>query len=91
MKNPYIILGLDQDADESQIARSQIVAMRTRKYTMNEITAAQASLRKPATRLAADFTFPAIDKQPMPFLESSIKSKEVDFSIINVNKYDSLK
>ena len=54
-------------------------------------TVAQAALRKPATRLAADFTFPVIDKKPLPILESSIKSKEVDFSSINVNKYDSLK
>lgn len=91
MNNPYTILGLAQDADEKQIARSQIAALRARKYSMNEITAAQAALRKPATRLAADFTFPVIDKKPLPVLESSIKSKEVDFCSINVNKYDSLK
>lgn len=91
MKNPYTILGLEQDADEKQIARSQIAALRARKYSMNEISAAQASLRKPATRLAADFTFPVIDKQPLPILESSIKSNPVDLCVINVNKYDSLK
>lgn len=91
MKNPYIILGLPQDADEKQIARSQIAALRARKYSMNEITAAQAALRKPATRLAADFTFPIVDKEPIPVLESSIKSREVDVNAINLNKYDSLK
>lgn len=91
MNNPYTILGLEQDADDTQIARSQIAALRARKYSMNEITAAQATLRKPATRLAADFTFPVIDKEPLPILVSSIKSKTVDFSAINVNKYDSLK
>lgn len=91
MNNPYTILGLAQDADEKQIARSQIAAMRAKKYSMNEITAAQAALRKPATRLAADFLFPVIDNEPLPLLESSIKGKEVDFSSININKYDSLK
>lgn len=91
MNNPYTILGLPQNADEKQIARSQITAMRAHKYPRNEISAAQVALRKPATRLAADFTFPVIDKKPLPVLESSIKSKEVDFSSINVNKYDSQK
>lgn len=91
MKNPYTILGLLQDADEKQIARSQIAALRARKYNMNEISAAQATLRKPATRLAADFTFPIIDKEPIPAIETRIKSKEVDFTSINKNKYNSLK
>lgn len=91
MNNPYTILGLPQNADEKQIARSQISALRARKFSMNEITAAQAALRKPATRLAADFTFPVVEKESLPILESSIKSKDVDFSSINVNKYDSLK
>lgn len=91
MNNPYTILGLPQDADEKQIARSQITAMRARKFNINEITAAQGALRKPATRLAADFTFPVIDKEPIPIMESRIKSKEVDFGSINKNKYDSLK
>lgn len=91
MNNPYTILGLPQDADEKQIARSQLAALKARKFSMNEITAAQAALRKPATRLAADFTFPIIDKEELPILESTIKSQEVDFSSININKYDSLK
>ena len=91
MINPYTILGLPQDADEKQIARSQIAALRARRFSMNEISAAQAALRKPATRLAADFTFPIVDKEPIPVLESRIKYKEVNFDSINVNKYDSLK
>lgn len=91
MNNPYTILGLPQDADEKQIARSQIAALRARRFSMNEISAAQAALRKPATRLAADFTFPIVDKEPIPILESRIKSKEVNFDSINLNKYDSLK
>lgn len=91
MNNPYTILGLPQDADEKQIARAQISALRARKYSMNEITAAQASLRKPAQRLAADFTFPILNKDSLPILESSIKSKEFDLQSIDINKYDSLK
>jgi hypothetical protein len=91
MNNPYTILGLSQDADDRQIARSQIAALRARRFNMNEITAAQAALRKPATRLAADFTFPIIKKEPLPILKSNIKSEPVDFDSLNVNKYDSLR
>lgn len=91
MNNPYTILQLPQDADEKQIARSQIAALRARKYSMNEITAAQAALRKPATRLAADFTFPVIEVCELPVMESKIKSCAVDFDSINPDKYDSLK
>ena len=91
MKNPYTILGLPQDADEKQIARSQINALKARKFTMQEITAAQAALRKPASRLAADFTFPIIEISELPILSSSNKSEEIDLSIINPDKYDSLK
>lgn len=90
MNNPYTILDIPQNADEKQIARSQIAALRAGKYSMKEISAAQAALRKPATRLAADFLFPVIDNEPLPLLESSIKGKEVDFNSININKYDSL-
>lgn len=91
MNNPYTILGLPQDADDTQIARSQIAALRARRFNMSEITAAQAALRRPATRLAADFTFPIINKESLPLLESTIKSKEVDFGALNLNKYDSLR
>lgn len=91
MKNPYKILNLSQDASNSEIVRAQIPALKSRKYSMKEITEAQASLRKPATRLAADFTFPLLDTAPMGQVQSSIKSQEIDFSKIDINKYDSLK
>ena len=51
MKNPYKILGLKQDASNSDIVKSQIKALKSKKYTMKEITEAQATLRKPAQRL----------------------------------------
>ena len=90
MKNPYKILGLNQDASNSDIVKSQIKALKSKKYTMKEITEAQATLRKPAQRLAADFTFPILDEDNMLPLESSIKSKDIDFETLDLNKYNSL-
>lgn len=91
MKNPYTILGIPQDADDKQIVRSQFDAMRKHVYSQQEVAAAQAALRKPASRLAADFTFPIVELSELPILSSSIKSEEIDLSIINNDKYDSLK
>lgn len=91
MKNPYKVLGLQQDANNSQIARAQLTALRSRQYSQREIIEAQATLRKPVTRLAADFTFPVLNTEKVEPLTSNIKSKEVDLSTINLNKYNSLK
>ena len=91
MKNPYKILNLRQDATTAEIARSQIAALRQRIYSSKEITEAQATLRKPASRLAADFTFPIFDNREFHTLESSIKSNAATIDTINPNKYDSLK
>ncbi len=91
MKNPYKVLELNQNASTVEIARSQIAALRSRKYSNKEITEAQATLRKPASRLAADFTFPILDRGEIRPLMSSIKSEEINLESINLNKYDSLK
>ena len=90
MKNPYKILNLKQDATNSEIVRAMAPAMRAKKYTQREITEAQTMLRKPATRLAADFTFPILDRGKIKPLRSSIKSKEMDLDALDVNKYNSL-
>lgn len=91
MKNPYKVLGLQQDASNSDIVKSQIKALKSKKYTMKEITEAQATLRKPALRLAADFTFPILDDEKIIPLASSIKSQEVNLDALDFNKYNSLK
>lgn len=90
MKNPYRILGLNQDASNSDIVKSQIKALKSKKYTMKEITEAQATLRKPAQRLAADFTFPVLDEDKVLPLASSIKSEDIELETLDLNKYNSL-
>lgn len=91
MKNPYKVLGLKQDASNSDIVKSQIKALKSKKYSMKEITEAQATLRKPVQRLAADFTFPVLDEEKVLPLASSIKSKDVNLEELDLNKYNSLK
>ena len=91
MKNPYKVLELKQNATNSDIVKSQIRALKSRKYSMKEITEAQATLRKPAQRLAADFTFPILDEEKVMPLSSSIKSKDVNLDTLDLNKYNSLK
>lgn len=90
MKNPYKVLNLKQDATNADIVRAMAPAIRMRKYSQREITDAQTTLRKPATRLAADFTFPIFDRGELTPITSSIKSKEINADIIDENKYDSL-
>lgn len=91
MKNPYKVLGLRQDATNSEIVKSQIKALKSKKYSMKEITESQATLRKPAQRLAADFTFPILDEEEVVPLTSCIKSNDVDLEALDLNKYNSLK
>lgn len=90
MKNPYKILNIKQDATNSEIVRAMAPALRLRKYTQREITEAQTILRKPASRLAADFTFPILSNKNVSPLKSSYKSEEIDMNSIDVNKYNSL-
>lgn len=91
MKNPYNILDLPLDATPSQIVRAQMTALRKRKYSNREITEAQAILRKPASRLAADFTFPILDSLSVPPLISQTQVNHIDITSIDINKYNSLK
>ena len=91
MKNPYKVLGLKQDASNADIVKSQITALKSKKYSMKEITDAQTTLRKPAQRLAADFTFPVLDEEKIIPLASSIKSDVVNLEALDLNKYNSLK
>ena len=90
MKNPYTVLGLNQNATNSEIVKSQIRALRSKKYTMKEITEAQAALRKPAQRLAADFTFPAFGSIELKPLVSGIKASGASIDALDPSKYDSL-
>ena len=91
MKNPYIILDVPQDANNAQILRAMTMAMRKRDYPNTEIAQASSILRKPSTRLAADFTFPIFDPfDDMEPLQAKINPEIIDIKSIDENKYNSL-
>ena len=91
MKNPYLILEVSQDANNAQILKAMQMAMRKRQYPNTEIAQARTQLSKPATRLAADFTFPVFepydDLQP---LKASLRFDVIDINSIDPNAYNSL-
>ncbi|MCD8206427.1 MAG: hypothetical protein LUD72_00665 [Bacteroidales bacterium] len=91
MKNPYLVLNVNQDATSAEIIRGQALAMRDRKFTPHEIAEARAVMAKPATRLAADFTFPIFPpKGNFKEIRPAVKSSGIQIDSINPDKYSSL-
>ena len=91
MKNPYIILEVPQDANNAQILKAMTVAMRKRIYPNTDIAQARAQLSKPATRLAADFTFPIFEPfDGMAPLQATLQPEIIDINSIDPEIYSSL-
>lgn len=91
MKNPYTILEVPQNANNAQILKAMTVAMRKRQYPNTDIAQARSQLSKPASRLAADFTFPVFDPfDDLTPLQAKISLETIDINTIDENKYNSL-
>lgn len=91
MKNPYEILELPQNATVPQIISAMPKAMRKRMYPNTEIAQASAQLRKPSTRLAADFTFPIFEPfDDMKPLSPTLTLEIIDINSLDANAYNSL-
>ncbi len=92
MNNPYHILNISQDADKKDIMKAQMLAMKEKKYTLQEIAIAAKQLLDPAKRLAADFMFPVKIKAKRPQkIIIDIKVQEIDVNKLDENSFDSLK
>lgn len=90
MKNPYIILGINQNASKVEIVKAQVKALRLKKYDAKDIASAQKELHNPARRLAVDFTYPILEGiDGFEPITSSTKSKEIDINLLNADKYNS--
>ncbi len=88
MKNPYIVLGVHQDATNQEIIRAQATAMRARRYPLADIAQARAILAKPATRLAADITLPVFPDITLPSeIAYTTHAQGLTIESINPNKY----
>lgn len=91
MKNPYQILEVPQDANNAQILKAMTVAMRKKQFPQTEIAQARMQLSKPATRLAADFTFPIFEPfEGMKPLQAALQPEIIDINSIDPNAYNSL-
>lgn len=92
MSNPYEILKVNQDADKNEIMKAQMLAMKERKYSLQEIAIAAKQLLDPAKRLAADFMFPIkIKAKRIQKITVEIPVEKIDLSDIDENAFDSLK
>ena len=81
MKNPYIVLGISQDASKVDIVKAQVKALRLKKFNPEEITYAQMELRNPEGRLAINFTYPVLEnKNEFDRKSSSIKSNNMNIT-----------
>ena len=92
MSNPYQILNVSQDADKKEIMKAQMLAMKGKKFSLQEIQIAVRQLLDPAKRLAADFMFPSkiTAKRPQK-ISVDIPVEENDLNDIDENIFDSLK
>ena len=91
MKNPYIVLGLSQNATNQEIIVSVAKAMKNRTFSTREVAEARVTLSKPASRLAADFTFPIFpQRKKISLIVPTLKSTGITIDSIDPDKYDSL-
>ncbi|MDR0630564.1 MAG: hypothetical protein LBF70_00825 [Holosporales bacterium] len=92
MNNPYHILGISQDAGKKEIMDAQMIAMKEKKYPLPEIHSAARQLLNPASRLAADFMYPARIKAKRPQkITIDIAIPNINIDEISDNSFDSLK
>ncbi len=91
MKNPYEILNISQNATKQEIMKAQILAMKEKKYPLQEIHVAARQLLDPAKRLAADFMYPAkIKAKRLQKLQINIAIENIYINEIDEDAYDSL-
>jgi DnaJ-class molecular chaperone len=91
MKNPYETLGVSQNANKAEIMKAQMLAMKEKKHSLQEIQVAARQLLDPAKRLAADFMFPTKIKSKRPQqITSNLEVNEVSIKDLSENAFNSL-
>ena len=91
MNNPYTILGVNQDAEKAEIMKAQMLAMKDKKYSLQEIQIAAKQLLDPSKRLAADFMFPAkIKAKRIQVIQSNLSYQEININALNEDAFDSI-
>ncbi len=92
MKNPYTILGVSQDVERAEIMKAQMLAMKKKEYSLQEIAIAAKQLLDPAKRLAADFMYPAkIKARRIQIIQTNLQYQEINVNALNEDAFNSLK
>lgn len=84
MENPYIILGINQNATKKEIQKAimklQLENRKSKKYTGDFIMNCQRILLDPSKRLAADYLFPSKLKsyRPKKISRIAVEDSSVD-------------
>ena len=73
--NPYKILNIDYHADKRKIIEAVALAMREKKFSVQEVAIAQKEIMNPITKAAHDF-LQFIDVKPMQNQFALIKQKK---------------
>ncbi|MDL2312693.1 J domain-containing protein [Bacteroidales bacterium OttesenSCG-928-B11] len=90
MENAYSILGIGQDATQSDIIKGQVNAMREKRFSPREIALAKEQLSSPIQRLAVDFTYLQLPNMQVSPLKTKIKSISIELNDIDPNLFNSL-
>ena len=94
MDNPYMILGINQNATKREIKKAILQLMmenrKTKKYSGEFIVNCERILLDPTKRLAADYLFPTKLKSYRPKKIERLEIEEKKFNI-NENIFSSLK
>jgi hypothetical protein len=91
MNNPYKVLNIPQDATKEEIIKGKILAMKEKRFSLQEIQMAEKQLLTPARRLVADFMFPSKIKAKRPrLIVINVEPENFDLSKIDTDKFNSL-
>ena len=66
MNNPYQVLEVSQNATKKEIIKGKMIAMKKRKFSLQDIQLAEKQLLNPSKRLIADFMYPSRIKAKRP-------------------------
>ena len=91
MISPYEVLNVKQDSNKKEILQAKLLAMKEKKYSLNEIHSAGRQLLDPAKRLAADFMFLSKIKSRRPKkITVEVIIPVIETTSIDKDAYDSL-
>ncbi len=92
MNNPYEVLEVSQNATKKEIIKGKMLAMKKRKFSLQDIQMAEKQLLNPSKRLIADFMYPSRIKAKRPkAVKINVAPKDINIEDIPVDVFDSIK